>query len=422
MSYRQYISVLTLISFALILVSYAIAETPRFISYQGKATDAAGNPIANGTHDFQFRIYDKNNNLRWSEDASITTSEGLFSHNLGSVNPLDPTNFNWIDSMYLQITFDGEVQTPRTMFTASPYAFHVNSVDGSNGGIIDGYVFIHSDAADDEVAGIQATSEGNGNVWIRDIDGLNRIELNSEARSLDLYDLASTSAPARISSQGSSILINTDQTGNSSVYLPNNAISKNEIIDEPGVGSYINETGDTLHSQFVTTDLGSRVMFTPSDGYVLVITTAEASIYHLSGDNEIVSLGISDNCTSLYESTKINLQLASGIQSGNYSIPVTVHGLFPVDSGSTTFCFMAELISPSSITIENISMSLLFVPTAYTTVISPGAASAPGDPESERAAESSFHEARLQAELEQMKAEVEAMKLELNKVIEKKSN
>ena len=45
------------------LVSLGLAAgTPKMISYQGKATDASGNPVTDGNHSFTFHLYDHPNN------------------------------------------------------------------------------------------------------------------------------------------------------------------------------------------------------------------------------------------------------------------------------------------------------------------------------------------------------------------------
>jgi len=41
-----------------LLSGLAFAEIPQVISYQGKVTDASGNPIADGTYTMRFVIYD----------------------------------------------------------------------------------------------------------------------------------------------------------------------------------------------------------------------------------------------------------------------------------------------------------------------------------------------------------------------------
>ncbi len=207
MKQTQFFCALVTITCMAVLAPTALAEAPKLISYQGRATDASGNPVADGVHPVQFHIYDKLNNLYWTESASVTTSGGLFSHNLGSVTPLDPTDFNWRDSLFLQVTFEGQVQNPRTLFTASPYAYHVNSIDGSAGGIVIGSISVNSPVADDEVAGIAIPLSGSPNFWMKDVDGVNRVKLDAATRSLEFVDGAVTSTPAKITSQDSTVVI-----------------------------------------------------------------------------------------------------------------------------------------------------------------------------------------------------------------------
>lgn len=286
-SFRVLLSACFLIA---VLVPTVWCEAPKLMSYQGRATDISGNPVADGNHDVEFRIYDKFNNLRWSESSTVSTSGGLFSHNLGSTNPLDPTAFNWNDSMFLQITVDGEVQSPRTVFTAVPYSYHVNSIDGSIGGIVKEYVFVHSDAADDEVMGLTANT-GNGNIWMKDIDGHSRIELKSDSRSLEFYNFDVTSTPAKISSQGSSITINPDQTGNDAVILPSNAVSSGEILNEPGIAynTVSFETGQTL-SNLGFIDIVTVTVDIPSAGYITLQADAVMSLNPISGGSWLLQI------------------------------------------------------------------------------------------------------------------------------------
>lgn len=422
----------TLIFLVLIMVSFALAEAPKLISYQGKATNSSGNPVSNGAHAVQFHIYDKYNNLQWSESVTVTTSEGLFSHNLGSVTPLDPTDFNWNDSLFLQVTFEGEVQSPRTIFTASPYAYYVNSIDNSDGGIVNDYITVHSDAADDEVVGIEA-STGNGKIWLKEIDGNKRITLDAAGPSLTLNDYtyadsafvtaSSFEIPhakmiedpdgnagflgvyrsggnrafmvdgnyagygfpiVSIKGDASETLFAMNATGTDCVQLPANAIKSPEIANEAGVGSYLNATGYTISATAPATYLGSRAMFAPSNGYVLVTATASIEVLHTYNISDEYNFGVSSNCTSLHSACEVSLRLSGSLPTGTYRHPVTAQALFPIDSGTTTYCFMGEKITGASCKVGNITITELFVPTAYTTVIQPSAVAPPLDPDDEK--------------------------------------
>ena len=64
-----------------LLTSLARADIPQVISYQGKVTDAAGVPIADGSYTMRFVIYDavSAGTLQWdSGDCSVTVAGGVF--------------------------------------------------------------------------------------------------------------------------------------------------------------------------------------------------------------------------------------------------------------------------------------------------------------------------------------------------------
>ncbi|MBN1426010.1 hypothetical protein JXA88_15785, partial [Candidatus Fermentibacteria bacterium] len=69
-----------------VLASVAQSEIPTVMSYQGKVTDASGNPIADDTYTMRFRIYDvlsAGTQLWDSGDCSVAVAGGVFSVLLG---------------------------------------------------------------------------------------------------------------------------------------------------------------------------------------------------------------------------------------------------------------------------------------------------------------------------------------------------
>ncbi len=124
-----------------LLVVVATAGVPRVISYQGRATDASGNLVPDGTYPVKFLIWDHPTvgSLRWSEEGvNVTTTGGLFNCMMGGVNPIPDSLFAKYDSLYLQVNFNNETLLPRTSLVSTGYAFRVNSVDGASGGTITG--------------------------------------------------------------------------------------------------------------------------------------------------------------------------------------------------------------------------------------------------------------------------------------------
>jgi len=117
------------------------ASVPK-ISFQGVLKSASGAPVADGEFTFTFSFWksltgtanadkllkvgqsDPNNAAnQWSETVTLGVAGGIYSHNLGSVTPLNPSNFN--GPVYLNIKVGGKDLVPRTEFTYSPFSFSV---------------------------------------------------------------------------------------------------------------------------------------------------------------------------------------------------------------------------------------------------------------------------------------------------------
>lgn len=136
--------------------SQAAAGINRTINFQGKVVNkTAGTNVANGSYNFTFKIYDAatSGTLIWTENYNstngnqLTVTDGIFRAALGSVcsfsggscqgNTNTAVNFN-SDSLYLDITFNGETMGTRVQLTAVPYALNAEKVSGlsvtNNGG------------------------------------------------------------------------------------------------------------------------------------------------------------------------------------------------------------------------------------------------------------------------------------------------
>jgi hypothetical protein len=116
-------------------------QTP-YISFQGILKKISGEPVTDGDYDFTFSFWSTPSGTsnddkllktgatdnsdpanQWSETVTLTVTGGVYSHNLGSVTPLNPNNFT--GPVYLNIRVGGKDQLPRTEFTYSPYSFFV---------------------------------------------------------------------------------------------------------------------------------------------------------------------------------------------------------------------------------------------------------------------------------------------------------
>ncbi len=375
----------------LVVIGYALstAEISKLISYQGRITNPDGTPVADGNHTVRFNLYPVpvGGFSQWNETASITTVSGLFSHLLGSVQPIPDSCFFLFDSLFLQVTYEDQIQSPRTQFTPVAYSQRVHSIDKSNGGAVWGEI----------------------RLW--QPDG------SFAYASLNLG--ADDQAEMSLVGNDRSVLIDLGMSGSSSVQIPQSAIEASEILDEPGVGS-CNNTAIVLPT--TPTYLCGRTMFAPVDGYVLVVATAHVGIAHTNGTTSNVSFGVSDNISSYVASSLARMSLPSSLPTGIYRFPISSHALFPISAGSHAYYVLGSITGTVATSASEVQFTECFFPTAYTTVSTPvppqgavGTVPQSFDPNTERREAEAFHQKRLEAEVAQIKAELEAMREKLDR-------
>ena len=128
------------LTFVLTLAS-TVWAAPGKIDYQGYLED--GGEAATDTLDMKFFIHRTSGTAGdsvWSESQTgVIVLGGLFNVTLGSSTTIHDTVFNG-DSRYLQIEVDGTALSPRTQIVSSAYSMRVTTIDGADGGTIDGTV------------------------------------------------------------------------------------------------------------------------------------------------------------------------------------------------------------------------------------------------------------------------------------------
>ena len=104
----------------------ARAAVPQMINYQGRLTDADGEPVDSATYGLMFSIYDApiagSELWKASETIWIEITDGLFSHLLGSTSPIPDSLANY-DSLWLNVNVQGEDIQPRTPLVSVNFAF-----------------------------------------------------------------------------------------------------------------------------------------------------------------------------------------------------------------------------------------------------------------------------------------------------------
>jgi hypothetical protein len=109
----------------MVICTVSYAEIPQMVGYQGRVTDNAGNPVADGNYIMRFRIYDDPaaGSLVWdSGNRSVALSGGVFSVLLGDT-PQPPVTLDFDEDYWLRVTFQGEDQLPRTPLASVGYAY-----------------------------------------------------------------------------------------------------------------------------------------------------------------------------------------------------------------------------------------------------------------------------------------------------------
>ena len=102
-----------------------VADVPDLVNLQGRLTDAAGNPVADGSYSIRFSIWGapSGGSELWNETQSVSTSAGLFNVLLGSVTTLSRAVFDG-SACYLELKVGADPpMTPRQRFATVPYAF-----------------------------------------------------------------------------------------------------------------------------------------------------------------------------------------------------------------------------------------------------------------------------------------------------------
>jgi len=144
MNIRQMRRGLLMATMLLLVTAFQCRAVPGQITFQGKLTSAAGSILADGSYTMHFDMYDaaSGGNQLWNvpngEEQSVNVADGIYSVQLGSVQPLDISIFNngevWLETaIYNQNTATWETMSPRQRITSTPYAFKAGDADTLEG-------------------------------------------------------------------------------------------------------------------------------------------------------------------------------------------------------------------------------------------------------------------------------------------------
>jgi hypothetical protein len=112
-------------------------SVPRLINYQGRLTDAAGNPLT-GSYNMTFCLYEvaTGGTPLWCETQAVNVTYGVFNALLGSVTPIPATAFG-STNLYLGVRVGSDSEmTPRRRVVSVGYAYKAE--DANNADTVDG--------------------------------------------------------------------------------------------------------------------------------------------------------------------------------------------------------------------------------------------------------------------------------------------
>lgn len=365
--------VLMLLLALVLSAGIANAAPPGIISYQGRLTDAAGNPVPDGQYSVTFGLYlgEYLATPTWQETQQVTTKDGLFSVGLGSITPIDPWIIKDLD-IYLGIKVGSDpVMYPRTQLASAPFSLISQTVRQNFGSHLRIWMGSNDaksaelslrDSTGDRAITIRQDSTFNNVVVCQPGTGAQRITL----ATYPTYSLLRLSDNAGLQKVG----FYPDETGDAAARVPDSSISAIEMQNEPGLAA--NDNAATVVLMASMTDVVTTSLNAPTSGYVLVVGKATA---FLSGNMGVnygylqIDTAAGGNAEAPYRTVFGSEMMWTGAVS---CFPVTVTRVFQVSAGSHTFRLEGRHSglqgTGNVVDIRNAMIQAVFIPTGYGTV------------------------------------------------------
>ncbi|QQS20045.1 hypothetical protein IPL85_01135 [Candidatus Saccharibacteria bacterium] len=226
------------------------------INFQGKLTNPDGTNVTNGAYSIVFSIYtvSSGGSAVWTEtQPSVSVADGIFQVSLGSVTSLPGSvDFN-TNSLYLGVKVGADAEmTPRIQFTASPYAFNADQVDGlTSAQFVQLAQGVQSDTSTTSASiGVNKTGatasvmdlQRNG-ATVFSVGNNGAVLMKNQADSATAFQIQSTGSVAILSADtsGSEVVIGSNATDTTQVLLQLDSFST--FADTATCGTTTNQGG-----------------------------------------------------------------------------------------------------------------------------------------------------------------------------------
>jgi len=266
-----------------------LGAVPTTINFQGALRDADNQPVT-ATKTIEFLIYPDSTGIieLWSEThSSVEISDGIFSAELGSVNPF-PSDLFANNTLYLTFQIDGDEMTPRQKLLSVPYAKiaeKASSIDGSFDSI---YV---------------------------NKTGPDTITANSTEGALNLENTNSSGKGLKIIDAGDGVFVNS--AGNPSTQNTSSSSNGVEVAGAQGNGVYVGHAGQ--NGIYVEATLDDGIHINSADGEGVFIST--------TGSDGVFVWSAGSPSTSTISADKNGLEIAGAEGNGVFVGRADKHGL-----------------------------------------------------------------------------------------------
>lgn len=410
-----------------------VASVPQSIPFQGFLTDAGGAPLT-GTVSLRLSIYNtaSGGTALWTEtQPAVGVSQGVFEVGMPATGAFPPGVFD-AAPRYLGVQVNGEAELPRTQLRSTPFAFRAQSADTTTSSIRlrDGAVTVLE--SEDVGPGRRLHFRNMGDrsaAWIGcEVQGEGAMRLYDGGTNSTVFLTGDNLGGGYMFLDGiTPVAFAAGLTGDLSAQMPSSGITDSEIGDEPGVVS-ANNTNFVALTSSTPQSVISRSIVSPRNGYAIAWGQCAARITHTSGTATSGAVGLSDVATSFGVAQDVNVQISSSAASGTYAIPVHVNGVFAVSGGTVRTIHIVATEVAGDIELEDLSLTILYVPTAYGTVTetlippvgiedrrSVRGPQSPAEIDAERSDSERANLERIEREMTEMQSRLEALRKQVTR-------